>query len=240
MSAAMQAYIKESMGGAQYRSSYLLEYDEEEAARLNRQHEVLTRAYDGRLILAPLDVVPNLRILDSGTGTGVWALSASAAHPEAFVTGIDIEERNFPRSLPPNANFLTANLTALPEEWSGQFGLVHQRLLMGALRQDEWTRALAEAYRVLQPGGWIQSLETDPTYPKSPMLEAAGFRDVRVFRGKTELAGQSPEAIAARANFIRSGEEYDALLRALEVAFEKGVDGTYPLYYPIFCAQKPY
>ena len=72
-----------------------------------------------------------------GGTLGIWALQASTQYPEINFTGIDIESRNIPTSSPPNAEFLVHNITALPEEWSGTFDLVHQRLLLAALRAEE-------------------------------------------------------------------------------------------------------
>ncbi|KAH9841078.1 uncharacterized protein C8Q71DRAFT_743255 [Rhodofomes roseus] len=45
---------------------------------------------------------------------------------------------------------------------TGRFKLVHQRLLIAALRSWEWTVALREIFRVLQPGGWVQLGEVGP------------------------------------------------------------------------------
>ncbi|KAL1665325.1 S-adenosyl-L-methionine-dependent methyltransferase, partial [Schizophyllum commune] len=113
------------------RSHYLLTYDAEEM-----QHDMIMSAIDGRLIIAPVDLLPGTKVLDSATGTGIWALQASAQYPEVSFTGIDIESVNFPTP-PPNVEFLVHNITALPKEWSGSFDLVHQSLLIAALRTEE-------------------------------------------------------------------------------------------------------
>lgn len=44
----------------------------------------------------------------------------------------------------------------LPAAWSGRFDLIHQRLLVAGLSPKDWPIALAEMYRVLAPGGWMQ------------------------------------------------------------------------------------
>ncbi|KAL1698549.1 S-adenosyl-L-methionine-dependent methyltransferase [Schizophyllum commune] len=209
---------------------YLLTYDAAEVQRLQLQHEAIIRAFDGRLIVAPIEVLLGMKILDSASGTGTWALQAAAQHPDAEFTGIDIESRNFPISLPPNAQFLVEDITALPEDWSDTFNFVHQRLLIAALRAEEWPQAIAEAHRVLRIGGWAQFVECSTLWLRGPiarrfleiyralynsrsmlltcaedipqMLEDAGFHDVRSERVYAEMAGTAPEASAARTTIV--------------------------------------
>ena len=70
---------------------YLLTYDAEEVQRrirlhgyagrwvysllprLQLQHDVIIRAFDGHLIVAPMEVFPGMKILDSASGTGASA-----------------------------------------------------------------------------------------------------------------------------------------------------------------------
>lgn len=44
----------------------------------------------------------------------------------------------------------------LPDIWEKSFDIVHQRLLIAALKTPEWPIAISELFRVLKPGGWIQ------------------------------------------------------------------------------------
>jgi hypothetical protein len=55
--------------------------------------------------------------------------------------------------------FETHSVTNLPAEWSNRFTVVHQRLLIAALRRHEWEKTIQEMYRVLKPGGWVQLFE---------------------------------------------------------------------------------
>ncbi|RPB02319.1 S-adenosyl-L-methionine-dependent methyltransferase [Choiromyces venosus 120613-1] len=55
---------------------------------LDMYHHICTLLLDGRLFLSPLDNPQ--RILDIGTGTGVWALDAAKTYPSAEVIGIDL------------------------------------------------------------------------------------------------------------------------------------------------------
>ncbi|KAL1695704.1 S-adenosyl-L-methionine-dependent methyltransferase [Schizophyllum commune] len=213
------------------RSQYLLSYDAEEVLRLQAQHDMIIRVSNGRLITASVEILLGTKVLDNATGTGIWILQASAQHPEASFTGIDIESWNFPTSPPPNADFLVHSATALPEEWSSTFDLVHQRLLLAALRAEEWPRAIREAHRVLKPGGWAQIVELSLAWlQRGPvgrrfwdvfralseartmlstcaedipqMLQDVGFCNVRNDLVQIEMVGSTPDAIVARQSII--------------------------------------
>ncbi|KAI5117084.1 hypothetical protein M0805_009488 [Coniferiporia weirii] len=138
-------------------ATYILPSDEEEAKRLRLQHKVLKVAYEGKVLLPPFKDQSSYFVLDSGAGPAIWLLDAcSRLSSTAILHGIDIESRLFPPSYPPNISFSIASVTALPEEWTNKFDFVHQRLLMAALKRNEWPVALKQIFRVLSPGGWVQ------------------------------------------------------------------------------------
>ncbi|KAL1665328.1 S-adenosyl-L-methionine-dependent methyltransferase [Schizophyllum commune] len=223
--------------------NYLLAYDADEVQRLQLQHDVIIRAFDGRLIVPSMKVSPGMKALDNACGTGIWTVQAAAQHPDIEFTGVDIEARNFPISHPPNARFLVESITHLPDEWSSVFDLVYQRLLIAALRAQEWSQAIAEAYRVLQPGGWAQFVECSTLWLRGPvavraleikralfshrrmlstcaedipqMLEDAGFHNVRSERVFIEMAGTTPEAFSARTTIVGVYRQFkDAVVQA--------------------------
>ncbi len=68
---------------------YWLPNDEPEIHRLNQQHHCFTLLKGGRLHLAPLPSTP-FRILDVGTGTGIWCIQMAEQYPTAEIIGIDI------------------------------------------------------------------------------------------------------------------------------------------------------
>ena len=62
--------------------------DEKEQDRLDMHHEILLQVMKGELLLAPLKD-PH-RILDIGTGTGIWAVDVGDKFPAAEVIGTDL------------------------------------------------------------------------------------------------------------------------------------------------------
>ncbi|KAI3528403.1 hypothetical protein CSPX01_16238 [Colletotrichum filicis] len=66
--------------------------DERESDRLDLQQQQFLHSVDGNLGLSPpnQDDYPAKRVLDIGTGTGIWAIEFGELKPEAEVIGIDL------------------------------------------------------------------------------------------------------------------------------------------------------
>lgn len=56
-------------------------------------HEVLLKTLNEKLHLAPLDKPQ--RIIDIGTGTGIWAMEVAELYPSAHVIGTDLRYVSF-------------------------------------------------------------------------------------------------------------------------------------------------
>ncbi|TFK39535.1 S-adenosyl-L-methionine-dependent methyltransferase [Crucibulum laeve] len=141
-------------------SSYVLPSDEMEYTRLTIQHLMWRRAFEGRLLYAPVTLKDGDEVLETGTGTGVWLLDLAKEYPGSVnLHGTDIEPNLFPKSHPENIHFSLASVTALSRDWDNKFNLVNQRFLVAALKKSEWPIALEELRRVLAPGGWLQLFE---------------------------------------------------------------------------------
>ena len=62
--------------------------DEVEQERLDIHHEIMLLIANGEIYKAP--VRNPQKVLDLGTGTGIWAIDYATDHPEAEVIGLDL------------------------------------------------------------------------------------------------------------------------------------------------------
>ncbi|KAF9872204.1 methyltransferase domain-containing protein [Colletotrichum karsti] len=145
--------------------------DDREAERLDMQHELYVYTLDGRLGLAPpCDEDAKVgRVLDLGTGTGIWAIDFGDLHPESEVLGMDLSHTQ-PGITVPNVTF---EIDDLEEEWtySRPFDYIHSRAMTSAVA--DWKALITKAFDNLNPGGWLELQEgdvglfsDDDTFPK--------------------------------------------------------------------------
>jgi SAM-dependent methyltransferase len=94
---------------------YAFPNDEPEYDRLDLQHHIFLFTLEGGLFSAPImkEQTPH-RVLDVGTGAGIWAVDFADEHPETEVIGVDLS--------PVQPKFVTPNLVFpiddLEETWT--------------------------------------------------------------------------------------------------------------------------
>ncbi|OJJ45189.1 hypothetical protein ASPZODRAFT_152908 [Penicilliopsis zonata CBS 506.65] len=132
--------------------SYLFPNDEQEQERLDMVHHICFRALGDRLFLAPIK--PNgKRVLDIGTGTGIWAMQMGDEYPEAEqIIGNDLSPIQ-PTWIPPNVKFIVDNVE---QNWvePQPYDFIHCRYMCGSI--SDWPKLLRQCYEHLKPGGWIE------------------------------------------------------------------------------------
>ncbi|KAI4192420.1 MAG: hypothetical protein LQ350_008656, partial [Teloschistes chrysophthalmus] len=135
---------------------YALPNDEDEQNRMDLQYHAMRLAFDDKPFFAPVAKLE--RVLDAGTGTGIWAEDVADAHPTATIHGIDLSPIQ-PRWSPPNIRY---QIDDLESPWTfppNHFSLIHTRIMLGSLRN--WPLFFSQSFRHLQPGGWIECQELD-------------------------------------------------------------------------------
>lgn len=140
-----------------HESKYFAPNDEQQMHSQDITHHYLTIMLDDKLFLAPVKDDME-KVLDVGTGTGIWAIDVGDQYPKAEVTGTDLSPTQ-PLWVPPNVKFEIDDCT---KEWtwpSNTFDFIHIRYLFGAIA--DWTALFRQAFRCCKPGGWVQSCECD-------------------------------------------------------------------------------
>ncbi|KAK1516462.1 methyltransferase domain-containing protein [Colletotrichum abscissum] len=138
---------------------YAAPNDERESDRLDLQHNLFIRTFDDRLGSAP----PNDRdakvgrVLDIGTGSGIWAIDFGDEHPESEVIGVDLSAIQ-PLFVPPNVQF---EIDDIEEPWlfSRPFDYIHSRMMTGSIRN--WRQFLQNCFDNLNHGGYLELNDID-------------------------------------------------------------------------------
>lgn len=108
----------------------------------------------GKLYIAPLIPAPESRVLDVGTGLGIWAIEFAHKIPSTQVIGIDLLAVQSTTSVPANSQFQIVNAEkdwALPQP----LDLIHSRLLCFGMHN--WPGYFHRCFSNLKPGGWIDA-----------------------------------------------------------------------------------
>ncbi|KAL0636604.1 hypothetical protein Q9L58_004449 [Maublancomyces gigas] len=138
-------------------AEYAFPNDEMEMKRLSLQHHISVLTLKGKLHFSPIR--EDGKILDLGTGNGIWAIDVAEKYPSAEVIGTDLSPIQA-AWLPPNCRFEVDDCDldwVLPNNY---FELVHTRSINGGPK--DWPHLLHQAYKHTRPGGWVELQETYP------------------------------------------------------------------------------
>ncbi|PMB73726.1 Secondary metabolism regulator LAE1 [Beauveria bassiana] len=145
---------------------YPIPNDEAEQNREDMLHTMMMESTDGRLFYAPLGPNPQ-KVIDLGTGTGLWAIEFGDRYPSAEITGLDLSPIQ-PTWVPPNVK---------PGGWvelQDVDGVVHTD--DNSVPKDwplkKFTNLLVEAFA--QFGTNVNAAESGREY-----LEEAGFVNIQ-------------------------------------------------------------
>ena len=150
--------------------------DEVHQESLDITHHVFRLTINGDLFIAPVGPEPQ-RVLDLGTGTGIWAVQFADQYPTASVIGTDLSPIQ-PNFVPPNLQFEVDDFEL---EWmyrKESFDFIHARALYGSVSDHQ--TLYRQVFDHLKPGGWFEHTEvgvevfSDDSTIKGTILEDWG------------------------------------------------------------------
>ncbi|KAL2217874.1 S-adenosyl-L-methionine-dependent methyltransferase [Thermoascus aurantiacus ATCC 26904] len=136
---------------------YFAPVDDDEAERLELQHQIFNRVFDDRLIFPPIP--KPRRILDCGYGAGAWAVDVAERYPNCEVIGVDISPHMKPDETPENLWLQVDDLNAPFTFPPNHFDLVHSRLVASGINRSRWQSYIRDIVNVVKRGGWVQMVE---------------------------------------------------------------------------------
>ncbi|KAH7027964.1 S-adenosyl-L-methionine-dependent methyltransferase [Microdochium trichocladiopsis] len=111
---------------------------------------------EDRLHLAPVASElskPGARVLDLGTGTGLWAMDMGDHYPHAEIIGVDISPIQ-PTLVPENVMFLVADMEQDFDGEDESYDFIHARHTLECVVDP--AGLLSKIYRLLKPGGYVE------------------------------------------------------------------------------------
>ncbi|KAK1585428.1 methyltransferase domain-containing protein [Colletotrichum navitas] len=139
------------------KTDYFAPNDDQQNDALDFNHYWVTDFLGDRLFVAPIGDNPQ-KVLDLGTGTGIWAIDFADRFPSADVIGIDISPIQ-PLWVPPNCRFQIDDFEK-PWTFSYPFDFIHARNLEGCIA--DLPNFFKQIYDNTRPGGWFEIIEFDP------------------------------------------------------------------------------
>jgi SAM-dependent methyltransferase len=135
---------------------------------------MIKKALDDKLYCAPIQDFH--KVLDMGTGTGIWAMEMGDLCPQAEFLGNDLSPLQ-PSWVPPNVRFEVDDIES-PWAYGTKFDFIFGRTLPCAV--SDWSRLMKQAYDNLRPGGWVEFQDFDIAFYSddgsySPSSDTAKF-----------------------------------------------------------------
>ncbi|KAF3804345.1 putative methyltransferase tdiE [Colletotrichum gloeosporioides] len=135
------------------RGTYMMPNDDLEIGRLDVAHAMVVRAIGNRLYLAPLEKEKVHKILDVGTGTGIFAKTQQ-------ILGTDLSAIQ-PSWVPPNVKF---EIDDVESPWieDKKYDYIFVRHMLISIA--DWPRLVKNVFDHLKPGGWAEFQDMDVQY----------------------------------------------------------------------------
>ncbi|KAK8150838.1 hypothetical protein G3M48_005933 [Beauveria asiatica] len=141
------------------RDKYQFPIDKEETNRYDMFHKFFLLARRERVFTYAIHR-PNPRVLDLGTGTGIWAINVAEDYlKDGHIMAVDLNKIQ-PALIPRNVETLQFDLEEPSwEPLLKDCDLIHMRLLLGSIHNSLWPSTYRKAFEHTTPGGYIEQVE---------------------------------------------------------------------------------
>ncbi|KAF9183257.1 hypothetical protein BGZ51_004146 [Haplosporangium sp. Z 767] len=101
------------------------------------------------------------RVIDLGCGPATWTMDMATDLTSIHFVGIDLSPI-YPTAIHPrNCSFYKENILDGVSQSGNCFDVAYQRNVAPGFTLEHWHQSIQEAYRILKPGGWFESVESD-------------------------------------------------------------------------------
>lgn len=155
--------------------AYFMPNDDAEQDRMDMQHRAMFLAAGSELLYAP--VKDPRRIIDLGTGTGIWAIEISDKFPDAQVIGVDLSPIQ-PNFVPINVKF---EVDDVEDDWTwpeNHFDVIYsQFMLSGSISNIR--KYFEQAFKHCAPGGYFElhDLFTSISSDHRPIADGSAVKE---------------------------------------------------------------
>ncbi|KAI3544157.1 methyltransferase domain-containing protein [Colletotrichum abscissum] len=178
-----------------------------ESDRLDFNHMLMVKTIGDKLYLAPLEKEKINRVLDIGTGTGVWALQVAEELPHAEILGNDLSAIQ-PTWVLPNVKFEIDDVES-PWIHTRKFDFIFSRYMTSSIA--DWPRLMRSVYENVAPGGWVEFQDYDLEYRSddgSLTPQHSTYKWLHKFFEACRIVGRDPNPGPQLEGWIREAGDY--------------------------------
>lgn len=209
-----------------------------EMARIKRQGAFIGAAAGGSL--PGLDAGSISDILDLACGTGEWALQVSREHPHIRVRGVDLSDimvryaQAQTEAGELSARFDVMNILQFPLAFDDvSLDLINIRMIFSFMKREMWLPLLRECRRILRPGGYLRSTESEMVICNDPRIRlytqwwmtafhAAGNTFALTEDGSPDVSCPCYCVPLEMPNLLHTSGYIDIVRRSFDVDFSRG------------------
>lgn len=145
---------------------------------LHFQHRLFLREMKGALLPAEIPLDKVRVVMDFVCGPGAWCVDFSKSYPDKQIYGLDCNHKivalaseNIRHASPGKLTFQSTNRVPPLLFNDETFDLIHIQNGTSLFTQSEWPSVIAEMYRLLKPGGWLNLVDFEMGPVSQPALD---------------------------------------------------------------------